>query len=367
MLVALGLSASTGMAQSSAGETQKNDIALEALSHLQGIDINSNPNLKATVYKLLEQSRGTANFVQIVKQLHLQDQNEVLLEIAITNPGADFGVDAIRVLLANGGSNLIRQSLSGTNVSVATRTAEVLGNASEKQTVPILLPLLEDAQRDLGLRKQVVRALARTQDGATVLLKLVREDRLSDDLKFIASGELNAVRWPDLKAEATKLLPLAVGQNAQPLPAPAELLKMKGDPTKGEALFYRQIPGCFICHQVKGKGAQIGPDLSEIGSKLGKDAIIESILDPNAGISVGYETYSLELKSGDEAYGLLVSDSTEEVAIKDLKGIVTRYRKSEVVSRRQLKTSIMPGGLQQSLTTQEFVDLVEFLSSLKKP
>jgi len=94
--------------------------------------------------------------------------------------------------------------------------------------------------------------------------------------------------------------------------------------------------------------------------------LIESILDPNAGISLGYESYSLELKSGDEAYGLLASDSADEVAIKDLKGIVTRYKKSEIASRRQMKTSIMPTGLQQGTTTQEFVDLVEFLSSLKK-
>jgi len=170
-----------------------------------------------------------------------------------------------------------------------------------------------------------------------------------------------------LKTEAAKILPLPTSQNAQALPAPAELLKMKGDVMHGEAVFYRQLPGCFACHQVKGKGTQVGPDLSEIGSKLGKDAIIEAILEPNAGISVGYETYSLELKSGDEAYGLLTSDSADEIAIKDLKGIVTRYKKNEIVSRRQLKTSIMPTGLQQSMTVQDFIDLVEFLSSLKKP
>jgi len=352
--------------QSASEDTQRIAIALEALSRLQGVDINTNPSLKAAVYRLLDQARGTPQFVQIVKQFDLKDQNEGLLEVASSNPTADFGVEAMRVLLAKQGSNSIGQALAGTNFVVATRTAEVLGNTAERLSVPLLLPLLNDQQRDLDLRKQVVRALIQTSNGATELLQLARADQLAADLKFTAAGELNSVRWPEVKNEAAKILPLPASKNAQPLPTLAELLKMKGDVIRGEGVFFRPLPGCFSCHQVKGKGVQIGPDLSEIGSKLGKDAIIEAILEPNAGISVGYETYSLELKSGDEAYGLLTSDSADEIAIKDLKGIISRYPKKEIVSRRQLKTSIMPTGLQQSMTAQDFIDLVEFLFSLKK-
>ncbi len=366
LAITLCLCAFASSAWSSSDDTQKISIALEALKHLPGSDLNSNPNLKAAVYRLLDQARGTSQFVQIVKQFDLKDQNEGLLELAGNNPASDFGVDAMRVLLAAQGLNSIKQALEGTNVAFATRTAEVLGNTAERGTVPLLLPLICDGKRDLNLRKQAVRALAQTSDGATGLLNLARADQLAGELKLTAAGELNNVRWPGVKNEASKILPLPVSQNAQPFPAPAELLRMKGDVTRGEMVFFRQLPGCASCHQVKGKGAQIGPDLSEIGSKLGKDAIIEAILDPNAGISVGYETYSLELKSGDEAYGLLTSDSADEIAIKDLKGIVTRYKKNEIASRRQLKTSIMPTGLQEAMTIPDFADLVEFLFSLKK-
>jgi putative heme-binding domain-containing protein len=231
--------------------------------------------------------------------------------------------------------------------------------------VPLLLEALGNG-RDRELRKAAVVGLAQTADGARELLNLARDGKLDPDVKPVAAAELDRARWPELKAEAAKVLPLSAGRAAQTWPSRTELAKMAGDVVIGEKIFFRQIPGCYNCHTVRGKGAQVGPDLSEIGSKLGKDAIIEAILDPSAGISVGYETYSLELQSGDEAYGLLVSDSKDEVAIKDLKGIVTRYRKSEIVSRRQLKTSIMPTGLQDSLSQPEFVDLVEFLFSLKK-
>ena len=349
-------------------EPAKSGIAMEALKRLQGIDLNANPGLKAAVYKLLDQSRGTAEFVEIVRQLRLQGQDQELLEIASAHPGTDYGVEAIRLVLGNQeGLGLIKQFLERTNTAAVQGAAEALGNAAEKKAVPILVALLKDSKQGVELRKQVVRALARTEEGAREILGMARGGQLSADLKPTASSELNNVRWPNLQAEAAQVLPPAMIQGSESFPGSAELLKMKGDRDRGEGIFYRENPGCFHCHQIKGKGTQIGPELSEIGSKLGKDALIESILDPSAGISVGYETYDLELKSGDEAYGLLVSDSVDEVAIKDLKGIVTRYRKSEIISRRQLKTSIMPTGLQQSMSPQELMDLVEFLSSLKKP
>jgi putative heme-binding domain-containing protein len=117
---------------------------------------------------------------------------------------------------------------------------------------------------------------------------------------------------------------------------------------------------------VKGQGVDFGPDLSEIGTKLGKDAIFEAILDPSAGISFGYEAFQLQLKSGDEAFGLLASETADEIAIKAVGGIVTRYKKSEVAKREQMKLSIMPAGLQQNMSAQELVDLIEYLASLKK-
>jgi putative heme-binding domain-containing protein len=130
--------------------------------------------------------------------------------------------------------------------------------------------------------------------------------------------------------------------------------------------FRRDQTGCIKCHRVGSEGGDIGPALTEVGTKLAKEALYESILDPSAGISFGYEAWQVQLKSGDEAYGLKSSETTDELAIKDTNGIITRYKKTEVASMQQTKTSIMPTGLQLTMTTQDLVDLVEYLSSLKK-
>jgi putative heme-binding domain-containing protein len=117
---------------------------------------------------------------------------------------------------------------------------------------------------------------------------------------------------------------------------------------------------------VRGEGTDFGPSLSEIGTKLGKDALYESILDPSAGISFGYEAYQLTLKNGDEAYGIIVSETPDELSLKGINGIVTRYKKSDLTNRVKQKLSAMPAGLQQTMSTRELVDLVEYLSTLKK-
>src|SRR5258705_5499877 len=98
--------------------------------------------------------------------------------------------------------------------------------------------------------------------------------------------ELKNVRWPNLKAEAAQLLPLPSAQNAQPLPPLAEILKIKADLINGEKIFFRQAPGCSVCHQVKGKGAHIVPYLSEIGGRSRQVPVFSSILAPETRHSI---------------------------------------------------------------------------------
>ncbi len=348
-------------------DTNRVNLAVQALTRLpEGYDLSGNPALQAAVTKLLQQTRGTANFVKIVRQFHLTGEDSGLLEVAAAEPNSEVGVEAMRMVIEQKNQDLIAKELAGTNVTAAVKIATALGSTHEKAAVPLLKSVILQPKLDLALRKQAVRSLVQTQAGARALLDLARHDQLPGELKFIATSELGSVRWPDVKTAAAEVLPPPAGQNAEPLPPLADLLKMRGDPAKGSQLFQSETVGCAKCHRVRGQGGEVGPDLSEIGTKLGKEGLLEAILDPNAGISFGYEVHLLELKSGDEAYGLLVSETPDEVAIKDTNGIVTHYNKSDIESRRQLKTSLMPTGLQQTMTPPELMDLVTFLSTLKK-
>jgi putative heme-binding domain-containing protein len=349
-------------APDAAGDTRRS-INLEALSRLKGLDLDANPSVKAVVLKLLDQVRGAPQFVELVRDFKIQGQDPGLLEIAADEPASTAGVEAMRLVLSHSNADLLQAALAGTN---AIRVAEALGNTSDKAIVPLLEPVVVEAGRDLALRKQAVRAIVKVQEGAAALLDLAGRQKLPDDLKLTAGSELSNVRWPDLRLKAVQLLPPPRSQDAHALPPISELAKLRGDARNGAAVFRREAVGCPKCHQVNGQGVDFGPNLSEIGTKLAREAIYEAILDPSAGIAFGYEAWQLTLKDGDEAYGLIVSETADEITLKAVGGVVTHYRKSDIAERTKQKLSIMPTGLEQAMTTQELVDLVEYLTSLRK-
>jgi putative heme-binding domain-containing protein len=354
-----------GAAESSPGKAEdaRTSINLEALSRLKGIDLESNAALKAVVLKILDQVRGTPQFVEIVRDFNVHGQTAGLLEAAQKDPSGPTGAEAARLLLRDENLATLKLSLNDTN---AESLIEALGNTGEKATVPLLVPILTDTAKPVVVRKKAVQAVARTREGAAALLDLARAKTLPEDLKPAASQELSNVRWDSLKTEAAQVLPPAPNQETHPLVPISDLVNRKGDPQKGSAIFRREIVGCFKCHQINGEGVDFGPNLSEIGTKLARDAIYESIRDPSAGISFGYEAWQLDFKNGDDALGLIVSETADELSLKAIGGIVTRYKKSEIARRTKQKLSIMPAGLEQTMSTEDLIDLVEYLSSLKK-
>jgi len=313
---------------------------------------------------LLVQASGTAQFVDLVRRFKIKNREAGLLEVAVKEPETSAAADAVRLLLPSPqGSELLKQELAGKN---AVSVVKALDAAEKNETVPYLAPIVTNSAAPVVVRKEAIKALADVHQGAVVLLAMAREDKLSPDVKLAASTSLNMARWDDIKKEAQQVLPLPNTGDQHQLPPIPELIKMRGDAAKGAALFRRDTVGCIKCHQVNGEGIDFGPSLSEIGTKLGKDALYESILDPSAGISFGFEAQQLALKNGDEPYGIIVSETGDEVSLKAVNGVVSKYRKSEIANRVQQKTSAMPSGLQQTMSAQELVDLVEYLSGLKK-
>lgn len=336
---------------------------LEALSRLKNVDLESNAALKAAVVKLLEKTRGTPQFVEIVREFKLAGYGRPLLEYALEYPGEASGIEAFRLAVGELGKQALGPILSSEK---APALLQLIGNSNEKELQPILHQITEDTSKPPPIRKEAVRALVRGHDGARYLLDLAQNDKLAQDVKFAASSELNRAPWPEIKKRALELLPLPQAQNAEPLPPVADLLKRKGEPAHGKQIFESQTAACSTCHKIQGKGGEVGPDLSEIGTKLGKDALYESILDPSAGISFGYEAWGIELNNGDDAFGLITSETAEEVTVKNQAGVITKYKKSDIAKRQKSSTSIMPAGLQLTMSAQDLVDLVEYLSSLKK-
>ena len=60
--------------------------------------------------------------------------------------------------------------------------------------------------------------------------------------------------------------------------------------------------GCGACHKVAGEEGEVGPDLSHIGATRDKGHLRQSILNPNAEISEGFEPDAMPEDYGEQLY-----------------------------------------------------------------
>ena len=345
---------------------EKVNTIIEALSRLDPEVVKSNAALKTALKQVLNATRGEPRFVDLVKKFRVKNRETDLLVVVVKHPNDPAGVEAIGMVLAGNGKKAVAALLTGKDAKQAAAVAKALGNSNNPSVIPMLAPLVVDATRHANVRKEAVKGLANFEAGAKHLLSLAKDGKLPQNVKFTASLALSTVRWPSIKAEAAKVLPPLFGANAKPLPPVAVLAKRKGDIANGAKIFLREAVQCARCHKVGDNGIEVGPALTEIGDKLPKTELYASILDPSAGISFGYEAWLVTMKDGNAAFGIIESETDDEIFVKGPTGAVTKHAKANIKSRAQQPISLMPPGLHLTLKEKELVDLIEYLSSLKK-
>ena len=105
----------------------------------------------------------------------------------------------------------------------------------------------------------------------------------------------------DLPGEAWQLLDVSDDWEARCIYAfPFHTLREHGDPVRGEALFFEQLPGentgCRLCHSLEPGVRLVGPSLANIGNEAAtrvpgmsaEEYIRESIVNPDAYVVPGY-------------------------------------------------------------------------------
>lgn len=146
------------------------------------------------------------------------------------------------------------------------------------------------------------------------------------------------------------------------------LLQRKGNAAAGQKLFESGAGvQCRNCHQVRGRGKSLGPNLDGIGSQLNKAQLLESILEPSKRIDPKFTTYLVETSEGRVLSGLLVSRTDKQVVLKDVQHRLLTIRTEDMEVFAPQQKSLMPELLVRELTAQQVADLLAYLQSLKPP
>jgi len=139
-----------------------------------------------------------------------------------------------------------------------------------------------------------------------------------------------------------------------------------GDIKKGRELFFGPKAVCSTCHRVQQDGGQVGPNLSIIGGIRTRADLLESIIFPSASLARGFETMVVVTKSGKTITGVMTRETVDALVLTSSQRVDQKVLRNDIEEMTASPVSMMPAGIDQTLSAEELRDLLAYLESLKK-
>ena len=131
----------------------------------------------------------------------------------------------------------------------------------------------------------------------------------------------------------------------------------QGSAERGAQVFQKN---CSKCHRIKGVGHVVGPDISDTRARS-RDALLYDILDPNRRVDAQFSEYVVLTTSGRTLNGLLVSETPEQIVLRQPEGKETTVPRAEIEEMQGTGKSLMPVGIEKEVSVSQMTDLLEFL------
>lgn len=135
-----------------------------------------------------------------------------------------------------------------------------------------------------------------------------------------------------------------------------------GDAANGERIFRA---ACSGCHMVNGRGGQLGPDLSRIGSARPRGGLEGKLRGSSTFIRPGYETVTLVTRGGERIRGIRKNEDEFSVQIMDTRERLQGYLKANLTEYTSDKQSLMPVYGPDRLNDRDLDDLLRYLTALR--
>ena len=270
----------------------------------------------------------------------------------------------------------------------------ILSNARDEDSVPLFLSLLDHPEfradviqlaskfndpgftaalinrmEDFDRRDQVAAmiVLSQRKTSAKLLLKGMEDKTVNrSHLTAFYVRQLNTLNDPQIDQALERIWGKAVKSSEE---QKQQINQLNETFSEAPLWAYKAREGrkhfellCMNCHQVKGQGVRIGPDLTGSGSN-GSKYFIENIIDPNAVIGLDYQMSIIETKDDEIMSGIIEEETDSSVTIRTLTDRVVVAR-SEIESLDTSEQSMMPTGLLDTLNDREIVELLKFLRSI---
>ncbi|HEX8675743.1 MAG TPA: PVC-type heme-binding CxxCH protein, partial [Segetibacter sp.] len=171
-----------------------------------------------------------------------------------------------------------------------------------------------DEQQSINERKLRVQEMAADSVGGQLLIGMAAVNVLPKQvLPFI---EETIFKNPDatIRVQASRYFKRPGADKTYSI---QDISRLPADMARGKTVFAGR---CSNCHKAGGEGNSIAPDLTTIGKKFDKTALLDAIINPSAAIVFGYEPWLVNTKDGASVYGFLLSQNKKSIVIKDIAG-----------------------------------------------
>jgi putative membrane-bound dehydrogenase-like protein len=296
---------------------------------------------------------------------------------------SDRLITAARTQLENPTTDLQKQTLAATILGLhpPTRTlaldflAQSLRTQLQSESWPTLLTTFAEvaagqpafATTTLSLWPTLTPAQrSQTLDTLTTRPVWTRALLTALESKTLRSAEIDPTRRLALLSHSDKKIKQHAAQVFDTASSPTRAsivekhlpaLKLTADAQRGHAVYQR---ACAACHQHGAEGLAIGPHLSSVAAHE-PEKILANILDPNLDIQPGFHAYLATLKNGQQLFGLLAGEAGASLTFKLPDATTRTLRRDEITELKSTGLSLMPEGLEATLTPQDLADLITFL------
>ncbi len=211
------------------------------------------------------------------------------------------------------------------------------------------------------LRSEAMNALLSRPAHTLILLGGIENGLVQrTELSSLQTESLRSHRDRGIRGRAAQLLPAAgSADRAQILKQLSAALEMTGQAARGKKIYTER---CISCHRHGTEGYAVGPDFTSVKSG-GKEKLLTSIVDPNREVAPGYLNYSIETKEGESLMGIITHDSGASVTLRRAFGDESVVPRSQIQRIQSSSLSLMPEGLEVSLSPQDLADLLDFIIS----
>jgi putative heme-binding domain-containing protein len=139
----------------------------------------------------------------------------------------------------------------------------------------------------------------------------------------------------------------------------------RGDRDRGELLFrHTQGASCAKCHSVDQSKNGFGPNLSSIGLRSNARHIVQSMVEPSAVITEGFNQIKVVTEEGQVYSGVLLEESGLTLSLGQTNGERIDIPKDSIEERKTSPVSAMPD-MSEQLTPQQVADITAFLLTMQ--